>query len=133
MIRILFGVFIGLHGLVHLLYLGQSARIFELQPGMDWPDGAWAFSKFLGIETTRMLASILLIVATLIFAAGGVSVLLKQDWWRPAVISGAIFSTAIYFLLWNGRLENLDNNGWVGILINLVILTAVLLFKWPNF
>jgi hypothetical protein len=42
MVRILFGVFVLLHGLVHLLYLGQSARYFELQPGLAWPDGSWA-------------------------------------------------------------------------------------------
>jgi hypothetical protein len=34
MSRIIFGVFIVLHGLVHLLYFGQSARYFELQPEM---------------------------------------------------------------------------------------------------
>ena len=42
MFRIIFGIFIILHGLVHLLYFGQSTRYFELQPGMVWPDGAWA-------------------------------------------------------------------------------------------
>ena len=35
--RFVFGVFIVLHGLVHLLYFGQSARYFELKPGMVWP------------------------------------------------------------------------------------------------
>jgi hypothetical protein len=29
---IIFGVFIVLHGLIHLLYFGQSRRLFELQP-----------------------------------------------------------------------------------------------------
>ena len=133
MIRILFGVFIVLHGLVHLLYLGQSARFFELQPGMVWPDGAWAFSKLLGNANTRMLANILLALAALVFIVGGVAVLARQDWWRMVIISAAIFSVAIYFLLWNGRFESLANNGWVGIFINLVILTTMLLFQWPKF
>ena len=39
MATVIFGVFLMLHGLVHLLYLGQSQRFFELQPGMTWPDG----------------------------------------------------------------------------------------------
>ena len=63
MIRIIFSVFIVLHGLVHLLYFGQSARYFELQPGMVWPDGSWALSRFVGDATTRNLASNLLILA----------------------------------------------------------------------
>jgi hypothetical protein len=34
MLRFIIGVFIVLHGLVHLLYFGHSRRLFELQPGM---------------------------------------------------------------------------------------------------
>ena len=130
MIRILVGIFFALHGLVHLLYFGQSARFFELQPGMDWPDGAWALSSYLGTETVRMLANILLVIAVIIFVVGGAGVLFKQAWWRLAVIAAAFFSTAVYFLLWDGKFERLADNGWVGILINLVILVAILLFKF---
>ena len=133
MIRIVFGVFIVLHGLVHLLYLGQSARFFELQPGMIWPDGAWAFSKLLGGETSRVLASILLGLAALGFIVGGAALFAKQDWWRLVVIATTIFSAVIYFLFWDGHLANLANNGWVGILINLLIVAAILLFKLPKF
>ena len=133
MTRILYGIFIVLHGLVHFLYLGQSARFFELQPGMVWPDGAWAFSKLFGNENTRMLANIFLVLVGLLFIVGGAGLFARQDWWRQVVISAAIFSSAIYFLLWNGRFENLANNGWVGIFLNLVILTALLLFQWPKF
>lgn len=132
MIGILVGVFIVLHGLVHLLYFGQSTRFFELQPGMDWPDGAWAFSNYLGTETARMLANILLVIAAIIFIGGGAGVLFKQAWWRLAVIAAAVFSTSVYFLMWDGKFERLADNGWVGILINLVILAAILLFKWPK-
>ena len=131
MARIVLGIFMVLHGLVHLLYFGQSQRIFELQPGMDWPDGSWAFSKLLGEGTTRMLASVLLVLAGIGFAAGGVGLLARQPWWRPAVVSVAAFSSVIYFLLWNGAFQNLDNQGWIGILINVAILVAVLVFQWP--
>jgi uncharacterized membrane protein YphA (DoxX/SURF4 family) len=133
MIRILFGVFFVLHGLVHLLYFGQSARYFELQPGMLWPDGSWAFSRFLGNATTRNLAGILLILAAVGFVAGGAGIFLKQAWWRPAVVTVAAFSVVIYLLFWDGGLQYLDNKGGVGILINLAILSAVLLFQWPDF
>jgi uncharacterized membrane protein YphA (DoxX/SURF4 family) len=133
MIRILFGVFFVLHGLVHLLYFGQSAKYFELQPGMVWPDGSWAFSRLLGNATTRNLASIFLILAAIGFIAGGAGIILKQGWWLPAAASAAIFSSAIFILFWDGVLQNLDNKGGVGILINLTILALLLIFHWPHF
>lgn len=133
MIRILFGAFIVLHGLVHILYFGQSARYFELQPGMVWPAGSWVFSRSLGDAVTRNIASISLIMATFGFVAGGVGIFLEQAWWQPVVVSAAAFSTAIYILLWDGVMQSLDNKGGVGILINLVILVALLIFRWPNF
>jgi hypothetical protein len=34
LLSVIFGIFITLHGLVHLLYSGQSVRLFELQTGM---------------------------------------------------------------------------------------------------
>ena len=130
---IIFGVFCVLHGVVHLLYFGQSARYFELQPGMVWPDGAWVFSKLLGDDSTRMLANAALVVAALGFAAGGAGVLLQQGWWRPLVISAAVFSTIVYALLWNGKMQQLSNQGWVGVLINVALLVAVLVLEWPDF
>ena len=133
MIRILFGIFIVLHGLVHLLYLGQSARFFELQPGMLWPDGAWIFSGYLGNAPIRNLANISLILAAVGFVIGGAGLFLKQDWWQPLVISAAVFSTVIYILFWDGAMQSLDNKGGVGILINLAILAALLVLHWPNF
>jgi hypothetical protein len=132
MVKSLVGVFVVLHGLVHLLYVGQSQRLFELQPGMVWPDGSWAFSKLLGDGSTRVLASALLVLAGIGFAAGGVGMLARQPWWRPAVVTVAAFSSVIYLLLWNGAFQHLDNQGWIGILINAAILAAVLVFQWPN-
>jgi hypothetical protein len=132
MLRFLVGAFIVLHGLVHLLYWGQSARYFELQPGMTWPDGSWAFSPFLGDEAIRKLASVLLIVAAISFVAGGIGIFAQQAWWRPVVVGSAAFFAAVLVLLWNGQVQKLDNQGAIGVLINAVILVAVLVFQWPN-
>ena len=125
----LLGIFLVLHGLVHLLYFGQSARYFALKPGMTWPDGAWAFSRLLGDEATRHLASIALIPAAIGLAAGGLGLLLGQTWWRPVVVAAAALSSVIYVLFWNGRTQNLDGQGGVGLLINLAILVAVLILR----
>lgn len=131
MLRIVFGIFIVLHGLVHLLYFGQSRRIFELQPGMDWPDHSWAFSAVLGNGATRALASVFLLVAALGFVVGGIGIIAAQTWWRPVVMAAAAFSAIIFFLLWNGNFQRLDDNGGVGLLINLAILALLLVVQWP--
>jgi hypothetical protein len=133
MLSVIVGVFMVLHGVVHGLYFGQSWRLFELTPGLVWPDGSWAFSRLLGNDTTRLLASAALVVAAVGFGAGGIAILAKQAWWRPAVVGAAVFSSALFLLLWDGGLGSLDDKGGVGLLINLLILGAVLLLHWPDF
>ena len=132
MLRILSGVILIMHAVVHLLYLGQSSRTFELQPGMNWPDGSWLFSRLLGNEPTRALASIILLLVALGFMAGGVGIFLMQAWWRPVVVSAAALSAVAYFLFWDGALQDLPGKGAIGVLISLAILVAVLIFQWPN-
>jgi len=132
LIVILLGISLILHGLVHLLYAGQSWRLFELRPGMLWPDGSWLFSKLLGDGTTRYLACIALALAALGFMTGGLGVFLQQDWWRPVTVGAAIFSAAIFIVFWDGKLQSLDDKGGIGVLIDLGILLLVLILKWPS-
>jgi hypothetical protein len=131
--RIIIGVFIVLHGLVHLFYFGQSRRLFDLGAEMVWPDGSWAFSKLLGDNTSRLLASIFCIMAAIGFTAGGAGILLTQDWWRPTVVASAVFSGIVLLLLWDGKMQKLAENGVIGVLINAAILVSVLILEWPDF
>jgi hypothetical protein len=133
MLRVIAGVFLILHALVHLLYLGQSARRFELQPGLAWPDGSWAFSRLLGDSGARTLASLFCILAAAGFVVGCAGIFFGQPWWRTAVVASAAFSGVLYILFWNGGLQHLDSQGGVGILIDAAILASVLLFRWPQF
>ena len=86
MLKLIIGIFMVLHGLVHLLCAGHSRRLFEFKPGMVWPDGSWAFAKLLGDEATRLLASISCVLAAIGFVAGGAGILAGQDWWHPVVV-----------------------------------------------
>jgi hypothetical protein len=131
MFRIILGVFMVLHGLVHLLYFGQSARYFELQHEMVWPDGSWAFSRLLGDEATRILASISCALAAIGFVAGGTGILVRQAW-RPVVVASAAFSAGIIILFWDGELQMMDDKGLIGLLINIAILGALLILRWPS-
>ena len=129
MIKIIAGIFLVLHGLVHLLYFGQSARLFELQPGMLWPDGSWAFSKLLGENLTRTTASVFCLLAAAGFVIAGASLLFGQSWWRTALVVPAAFSGLLYLLVWNGRLQHLDSQGGIALLIDGAILLVVLLSR----
>lgn len=131
--NIALGIFMVLHGLVHLLYFGQSGRYFELQEGMVWPDGSWVFSRLLSDESTRALAGIACVIAAIGFVAGGIGLFAEQEWWRPVIITVAVFSIIFYVLFWDGTMQHMDDQGWVGILINATILVAVLVIKWPEF
>ena len=133
MLRFIVGVFMVLHGLVHLLYFGQSARYLELQPGMLWPDGSWAFSRLIGDEATRTLASISYVLATIGFVAGGIGILVRQAWWHPVIVGSTAFSAVIIVLFWDGVVQMLDNKGGIGLLVNLAILAALLVLRWPDF
>ena len=132
MTNTLTAIFLILHGLVHLLYFGQSARRFELQPGLTWPDGSWILSKLLGDNHTRRLASIFCIIAAIGFVLGGVSVLLGQSWWQILVVVSACISSFLYILFWNGKFKHLDSQGGVGLLLDIAILLAIYVFQWPQ-
>ena len=132
MLRFIVSVFIVLHGLVHLLYFAHSRRLVELRPEMVWPEGSWAFSKLLGDEATRLLASISYVLAAIGFVAGGTGILLRQDWWRPVVVGSAAFSAGIIILFWDGAMQMLDDKGGIGLLINVAILVALLILRWPS-
>jgi hypothetical protein len=131
MIVIGFGIFLILHGLVHLLYMGQSIRLFELQPGMVWPDGSAVLARTIGDEPVRVIAAVLLITAAVGFALGGTGLIFRQEWWRPIILGISVLSSVIYLLLWDGRMKSLNDKGFVGIAINLAILLLILAFHLP--
>jgi hypothetical protein len=133
MLRFIIGAFVVLHGLVHLLYSAQSWRFFQLQPGLLWPEGSWAFSRLLGEEGARWLAAVSCTLAALSFVVGGAAIFAGQSWWRPVVVGSAVLSAAIFLLFWDGGLSRLSDKGAIAILINIVILVAVLVFGWPAF
>ena len=133
MIRYVAGVFLILHGLVHLLYFGQSQRVFELQPGMAWPDGSWVFGRLLGTDPTRTVASAALLISAVGLIAGGLAIVFGLSWWAAVTVGSLVLSSLLYLAMWNARFEHLDNQGAVGMLINAAVLVAGLIFRWPKF
>jgi hypothetical protein len=65
MLRLLFSLFLVLHGLVYLWYFTLSQRLVAFQPEMGWSGRSWLFSNLLGDAPLRTLASLLYVLATL--------------------------------------------------------------------
>lgn len=135
----IFGIFIILHGLVHLLYFGQSQKLFELQPGMVWPQGSWIFSRLYEDQPPEWVSGVIFtlsavsfIIAAILFIAGGAGLIFGQPWWRPTVMSAAIFSSIIIILFWDGQRSTWRDQGGIGLLINLAILAVVIILFRPN-
>jgi hypothetical protein len=122
----LVGILIVLHGLVHLWYFTLSRGLIEFQPEMGWTGRSWLFSNFLGNATTRALASVLYLLATAGFVAGGIGIIGQQVWWQTVVVGSAMFSTAIILLFWDGNTQMMVQKGLLGLLINIAILVALL-------
>jgi hypothetical protein len=125
MLRFIVGLFFLLHGFVHLLYVGQSRRLFELQPGMVWPDGSWVFSGLFREQVVRWLASLACVLAAAGFVVGSLGLFFVQAWWRQTIIYVTVFSSLIFILFWDGTLQKLDDQGGAGLLIDLAILIAL--------
>ena len=131
MVKILVGVFILLHGFVHLLYFGHSQKLFELQAGLVWPEDSWVLSSRLSGDKIKLIASTSLLMSAIGFIIAGAGLLLTQPWWRAIIIFAIVLSSFIYLIFWNGKLDQLPDQGLVGILINLLLLIFLFILKWP--
>ncbi|MBS3751504.1 MAG: hypothetical protein KGY39_08380 [Anaerolineales bacterium] len=132
MVMIIVSIFLWLHGVVHLLYFGHSQKLFELQPGLIWPENSWLFSSLMNGDKTRLIASAFMLISAIVFIFTGTGLFLKQTWWRAIFIFAIAFSSLAYLIFWNGKLEQLPDQGFIGILINLSLLFFILILKWPT-
>jgi hypothetical protein len=129
----LVGIFLVLHGLVHLFFVGQGLRLFRPQEWMTWPDGSWLFSRFLRTASFRVMAAALCALCTVGFMLAGVGVMVEQGWWEPVAIASAIGSGLVFILFWNGSPERIVEQGLIAVLIDVAILAAILVADWPDF
>lgn len=130
MLKIAIGIFIILHGLVHLLYFGLSQKYFDLdKPLTGWPERSWIFSRIFNDTTTASIASVLYMLATLIFVVSGISYIFDADWRTLLVVSAGLFSSVVILLFWDGTFQRLPDKGFIGVLINIVVIGVV---YWQN-
>jgi hypothetical protein len=126
--RILLGIFIILHGLVHLWYFTLSQRLVPFEPEMGWTGRSWLLTGILGDNTARTIASVLFVLATFGFVAGGVGYLADLAWWRTVLIVSAVLSAVTTLIFWDGSAQYIVQKGLLGFLIDIGILLWLLVF-----
>jgi hypothetical protein len=130
--RFVVGIFLMLHGLVHIWYVVLSQRLVEFRPEMGWTGESWLLTPLIGDSATRALATALYLLATLGFVAGAVGVFSGQAWWRQVTIAAAAFSAVVILLFWDGGMQMLMQRGLLGLLIDVAIFVSLAVFDWPS-
>lgn len=128
-LKYLVGVFLILHGLVHLWYVVLSRGLVEFQPEMGWTGRSWLLSHALGDATVSWLASGLYVLATVGFVLGGVGYLAGLGWWPTVVMGSVAVSTIVIALFWDGMLGMIVPKGLIGVAINVAILLVLALAR----
>ncbi len=129
---ILFGAILVAHGLVYGMYAAHAMRLFELKPGMTWPDSSWALSGLIGDSAVRWVVAMLFLLVAAGFVISGVALMFRQSWWQVLAVVAAAVSTLLIVLVWDGRLQGLSEQGLYAILINAVIVVSALVLHWPT-
>ena len=127
--NIFYGIFVILHGLVHFWYVTLSRGWVEFQADMGWTGQSWLLSGFLPPGITGVAATILYAVGGIALAASGVGLLAQAEWSRPLLVSSAGLSAATILIFWDGSPEMLVQKGFLGLVINLVIIGLALLSR----
>ena len=127
MVNRLAGIFLILHGLVHFWYVVLSYQLVQFQPEMGWSGQSWLFSSLINESTLRSLTGLLFIAAAMLFVISGISLFFQPQWLNTLLLVSSIFSSLLLILFWDGNLAMIVQKGIIGLIINLVIITLVIL------
>ena len=103
MLMTIFGIFLILHGLVHIWYVVLSFNIVTYQPDIGWTGKSWLLSPLLSEHALKSITGVLFIIATLLFIISGIGILTSTDNIKTILKIAAIFSTAVLILFWDGH------------------------------
>ena len=132
MLHIVLGVFLILHGAVHLWYVAMARGLITADADTIWNGKSWLLTRTLGDQMTMTLATIVHSVTTLVFVIAGVGLVAQQEWFASWAVAGAILSLAAILGFCDGRRDHTVEKGLLGIIIDTGILVAILYFEWPS-
>lgn len=132
MLHIIVGVFLILHGVVHVWYVVMARGLVAANPDTIWSGKSWLFTKPLGDKTTMTLATIVHSVTTLLFVVAGIGLVAQQPWWSTWAVAASLLSIAGIVGFWDGQPDHPIEKGLLGVIIDVGVLVAVLYFGWPS-
>lgn len=123
MVRILVGLFLVAHGLVHLLYFAPRPDdpSYPFVAEDRWFPRALGLQPWAAVAVARTLA----VMCTIAFAISGVALLASADLWEPAAVIGSATSLVLMVLFFHPWLL-------FGIAIDVLILASVLSLHVPS-
>jgi len=124
--RVLMGIFVILHGLVHLWFVVLSQDLVEFKPEMGWTGESWLFTGLLGGSTPHTLTSVIYVLATVAFLIAGVGILSGATWALLLMRGAAAFSGLMILLFWDGGAQMIVEKGLLGFLIDVGLFVASL-------
>ncbi len=124
MLLILYALILLVHGLLFVLY-GSFAK--------EWWPRSWLLAGRLDPGMLRVLVLTVLSSCAFLFSIAALGLVMGQPWFRDWLTAGGILSTLSMLTFWDGQFNALDEKGLVGILINIALLIAVYVFKYPAF
>ena len=121
------GIFILLHGLVHIWYVALSLRIVPFQPEMGYSGESWLWTKLIGDKPTRVLAAIGYACSAVGLVLAGIGGVLDQTWAQTSLTVAATISALTIVMFWDGKTSKLIEKGLLGFVISVLLLLASLI------
>jgi hypothetical protein len=132
MLAWIYAFFIFAHGLAHMVYTSLAMGwLPELKNQSTWSGSSWLLTGSIGLPTTRTLGAIFFTAITVVFAITAGALAFKQPWANTCLLWTAVASSIGLLLFWDGSMEDLVSKGLIGVAINIGLLIALLVFKFP--
>jgi hypothetical protein len=98
MVRIIFALALAMHGLGHLLFVGNTRGY--------WKTGGTGHARLIGAigagQAIEQVAGLLMLLPVAGFLAVTWGYVADQGWWVPLALASAAISAALVLLFWGG-------------------------------
>jgi hypothetical protein len=81
------GIFILLHGFVHMWYVTLSQGWVEFQSDMGWTGNSWLLTNQMGDQVTHFLATFMYTLSAIVFVVAAIGLIANQAWSRWGLYS----------------------------------------------
>jgi putative effector of murein hydrolase LrgA (UPF0299 family) len=128
MTRTILSIVIILHGLVHIWYLLLLSKVIKYTPEMGWTGNSWLVSGASEIFWIRYSGIILYSLICLLFVSSGIGLMSNSSITRNLLNITVILSSILIIFFFDGRFDMLVQKGFVGLIINTIIIFLVYTF-----